>query len=163
MDFDVGDLFGNLFGGAAAAVAAMIVQPEAAGLPTPAVEPEAAEVEEVPDFDSLPLPGDPCPVCGSLEEWTDLLGRQRCGVCKRATLDKAIQWADGRHGCGNRPNHGTRPRGLRRLVFLAAWSIHWTSAAIGPCRAKHGACAGCECGQEAMADSGETWQLTMGY
>jgi ferredoxin len=43
------------------------------------------------DFDSLPPPGPACPTCGSLEEWQDALGRQRCGVCERAALDKAIQ------------------------------------------------------------------------
>jgi hypothetical protein len=35
-----------------------------------------------------------CPKCGSLEEWTDLLGRQHCGVCERATLDKALRLAN---------------------------------------------------------------------
>ena len=104
MGFDVTNLFGNLFGGTVPTVAAMMVQPEAvpepipgpeaADLPTSAVDTEWAEVVEVPDFDSFPLPGNPCPVCGSLEEWTDLLGRQRCGVCERATLDKALQLAD---------------------------------------------------------------------
>src|SRR5512136_2848221 len=32
--------------------------------------------EAVP-FEALPLPGLPCPRCGSLEEWTDSLGRRR--------------------------------------------------------------------------------------
>ena len=95
MDFDIDDLFGNLFGGT---VPTMIVeataQPEAVVLPTPTVEPEAADAEKVPDFDSLPLPGDPCPLCGSLETWWDILGGEHCQQCDRATLDKAIQWAD---------------------------------------------------------------------
>ena len=63
--------------------AAMVVQPdrslpEAAELPTLTVDPEAVDVVEVPDFDSLPLPGDPCPVCGSLETWWDMLGGGHC-------------------------------------------------------------------------------------
>jgi len=102
MDFNVSDLLENLFGGtvpttAAAQSVAMpepVPRPKAAELPTPTVDTEPANLDSVPDFDSLPLPGNPCPVCGSLEEWTDLLGRRRCGVCERATLDKAIQLAD---------------------------------------------------------------------
>jgi hypothetical protein len=63
-------------------------------LPTPAVDTVAAGVVEVPDFNSLPLPGDPCRVCGSLEEWTDLLGSRHCGICEVDTLDKALQLAE---------------------------------------------------------------------
>ena len=101
MMLDLQAIFGN---STTPTTAATMVQPEAAPepigrpkpaeLPTLAVDADSAEVEAVPDFDSLPLPGEPCPVCGSLEQWTDLLGRQRCGVCERATLDKAIRWAD---------------------------------------------------------------------
>jgi ribosomal protein S27AE len=76
------------------AVPEPIPGPEAAELPAPTVDTEAVEVVEVPDFDSLPLPGKFCPRCGSLEEWTDLLGRQRCGVCERDTLDKATRLAE---------------------------------------------------------------------
>jgi hypothetical protein len=103
MEYDVGDMLESLFGGVmtttavvakSAAVPEPIPGPEAAELPTPVADTEAVEVVEVPDFDDLPLPGDPCPRCGSLEEWADLLGRRRCGVCERATLDKAIQLAD---------------------------------------------------------------------
>ena len=104
MDFDVGDLFGTLFGGTVPTTAATVAQsvavpepiprPEAVELPTPAVGTEWAEVERLPDFDSLPLPGDPCPSCGRLEEWTDLLGGRHCGICEADTLDKAIQWVD---------------------------------------------------------------------
>jgi hypothetical protein len=46
------------------------------------------------DFDHLAQPGEPCPRCGSLEMWDDTLGRRRCGECERATLDRAIRWAD---------------------------------------------------------------------
>jgi len=101
MDFDVGDLFGNLFGGAPTTmhvqpevVPEPIPGPEAVDLPTLAVDTEWAELERLPDFDSLPLPGDPCPVCGSLETWWDMLGGEHCQQCERATLDKAMQWAD---------------------------------------------------------------------
>ena len=100
-DYDVSDLLDNLFGGTTPTRAAMVVQPEvlpepiprpkAAELPTPAADTEAVEM---PDFDSLPLPGEPCPVCGSLEEWTDMLDRRRCGNCERDTLDKATRLAE---------------------------------------------------------------------
>ncbi|MFZ1933325.1 MAG: hypothetical protein WCB27_01330 [Thermoguttaceae bacterium] len=51
-------------------------------------------IPEVVPFDDLPLPGPACPKCGSLEEWTDLLGWQRCGVCEADTLEKALQLAN---------------------------------------------------------------------
>jgi hypothetical protein len=109
MGMSVTDVFGNLFGevvasapvadiAAGTVVATTVVKPapiprpEAAELPV--VDTKAADVDEVADFDNLLAPGPACAVCGSLESWTDLLGRQRCGVCERATLDKAIQWAD---------------------------------------------------------------------
>jgi len=104
MDFDVADLFGNLFGGTVPTVAAMAIQreavpepiphPEAAELPTPAVETKTAAVVGMPDFDSLSLPGDPCPRCGSLEEWADLLGGRHCGVCEADALGKALRLAE---------------------------------------------------------------------
>jgi hypothetical protein len=56
--------------------------------------PEVVNVVEMPDFDSLPLPGDPCLRCGSLEKWWDILGGEHCQQCQRATLDKALQLAD---------------------------------------------------------------------
>ena len=115
MDYDVTDFLGNLFSGTVPTTAAMVVQPEA--VPEPILVPEAADVLaalpftdwvlrpdshgrmgwEAPDlpeavpFDDLPLPGPGCPVCGSLESWRDLLGRERCGVCERGLLDKAFQ------------------------------------------------------------------------
>jgi len=39
-------------------------------------------------------PGPACPRCGSLEQWQDLLGRQRCGVCEADALGKAIKLAE---------------------------------------------------------------------
>jgi hypothetical protein len=98
MDYDVGNMLENLFGGTRPTIIVTTAQPaavpEAVKLPTPAVDPEAANLETLPDFDSLPLPGEPCPVCGSLEEWTDMLDRRRCGNCERDTLDKATRLAE---------------------------------------------------------------------
>ena len=55
---------------------------------------QAPGLPEAVPFDALPLPGPACPVCGSLERWQDLLGRQRCGVCEAETLDKAMELAE---------------------------------------------------------------------
>ncbi|MGD0517787.1 MAG: hypothetical protein ABSA26_09660 [Thermoguttaceae bacterium] len=55
--------------------------PEVAELPTPVVDPQVADVDEAPDFDSLPLPGDPCPKCQSLELWESMAGGWRCMNC----------------------------------------------------------------------------------
>lgn len=52
------------------------------------------ESPEYVAWDDLPLPGPACPVCGSLESWTDALGRTRCGVCEAGILDKALLLAD---------------------------------------------------------------------
>ena len=35
-----------------------------------------------------------CPRCGSLEQWQDTLGRQRCGVCEGDTFGKALKLAE---------------------------------------------------------------------
>lgn len=94
MEYNVGDLLESLFDGAILTRIVTPAQPVVVEVPTPIVETEWAAVVEVHDFDSLSLPGEPCPVCQSLKEWTDLLGRRRCGVCERTTLDKAIQWAN---------------------------------------------------------------------
>jgi hypothetical protein len=37
-----------------------------------------------------PEPPAPCPTCGATEPWEDLDGRQRCGRCDRAVLDRAL-------------------------------------------------------------------------
>jgi hypothetical protein len=39
-------------------------------------------------------PGTACPKCGSLEQWQDLLGRQRCGVCEADALGRALKLAE---------------------------------------------------------------------
>ena len=52
---------------------------------------QAPDLPEVIPFDDLPLPGPPCPKCGSLEQWQDALGRTRCGVCEADTLHKALR------------------------------------------------------------------------
>ena len=51
--------------------------------------PEEARWWAVADFDELPEPGQPCPRCGSLEKWTDLLGGEHCGQCKARKLARA--------------------------------------------------------------------------
>jgi hypothetical protein len=68
-----------------------IPRPEVTELATPAADPLAAEWEKVTDFDSLPLPGRPCPQCGSLEMWWDILGSEHCQQCERETLDKSFR------------------------------------------------------------------------
>jgi hypothetical protein len=93
-----------IFGKGATPTTATVVQsvavpepipgPKAAELPTLAVDTVWAAVVEVPDFNSLPMPGPACLVCGSLESWQDLLGRQRCGVCEADTLGKALKLAE---------------------------------------------------------------------
>ncbi len=135
MDFDVSDLLENLFGGTvptAAAVAQPVAQPEPIPQPEvtelpllperagPVVDTLAAEWENVADFDSLPLPGDPCPVCGSLEEWTDLLERRRCGVCERETLDKALQLAERVARLRKQAQPRQSAPKIRPVAFLAA-------------------------------------------
>lgn len=71
-----------------------IPRPQATEMPTPAVETEWAAVVETPDFDNLPVPGEPCARCGSLEKWWDILRGEHCQRCERATLERSIQWAD---------------------------------------------------------------------
>jgi hypothetical protein len=118
MAFDAADFLENLFSSPTVAAVAMA---DAAVSPEPIPRPEAADApadhlaalpfadwvrrldchgrmgwessdppEAIP-FDDLLLPGPACPVCGSLEVWTDLLGRQRCGVCERGILEKAMR------------------------------------------------------------------------
>ena len=45
-------------------------------------------------WEDLPEPGAGCPVCGSLEIWQDLLGRERCGHCEGEILGKALKLAE---------------------------------------------------------------------
>ena len=45
-------------------------------------------------WDEATEPGPACAVCGSLEEWIDLLGGRHCTVCEADTLDKALRLAD---------------------------------------------------------------------
>ena len=89
---------------------APVVQPEAAPfidaatppfstVVAPFIVPEVAPMmmmmtPEMAPFDDLDLPGPACPVCGGLEKWTAALGRQRCGVCDGATLEKALKLAE---------------------------------------------------------------------
>jgi len=55
---------------------------------------QAPGLAEAVPFDALDLPGPACPVCGSLEQWQDLLGHQRCGACEADALNKALELAN---------------------------------------------------------------------
>jgi ribosomal protein S27AE len=55
---------------------------------------EAPDLPEAVPLDALPLPGPACPRCGSLEQWQDALGRQRCGRCEADALGKAMKLAE---------------------------------------------------------------------
>ncbi len=46
------------------------------------------------DFDDLPEPGEPCPKCGSLEAWWDLLGGQHCQHCDGERLRRSFDLAE---------------------------------------------------------------------
>ena len=116
MDFDVGDLLGNLFGGcpvvpeeipAAAAPAVVTLGPDDAGRFADWVRRpdahgrmgwEAFDLPEAVPVEALPLPGPGCPVCGSLEQWQDALGRQRCGRCEAAPSTRRRSWRIRRAG-----------------------------------------------------------------
>ena len=43
------------------------------------------------DFEDLPEPGNPCPKCGSLEYWTDLLGGRHCQHCDGDLLRRGLE------------------------------------------------------------------------
>jgi hypothetical protein len=112
MGFDVADLLGNLFGAGPMApeeipeaVAPAVVscpdddggrfadwvrRPDAHGR----MGWQAPDLPEAVPFDALDLPGPGCPKCGSLEQWQDLLGRQRCGVCEADALGRALNLAE---------------------------------------------------------------------
>jgi hypothetical protein len=100
MEYDVCNLLASLFGGVvptAAAVKQPVALPKAMQQPNLIERPTAApmpDADEMPDFESLPQPGRPCPRCGSLESWQNALGRQRCSVCGRAALEKALRLAE---------------------------------------------------------------------
>jgi len=87
-DFDSGDLLAELFG----------VAPVPAAVPEVSNGARAVEVPEVaggPEVDlwtadTIDGP-EPCPTCGSLEKWWDVLGRQRCSVCEAATLARGLR------------------------------------------------------------------------
>ena len=108
MGFDVSDLFESLFGSGLALSEAVAVpgpddndddgggggrfadwvrRPDCHGH----MGWEAPDLPEHVPFDSLPEPGPPCPICGSLELWQDGLGRRRCGNCEAETLGRSLR------------------------------------------------------------------------
>lgn len=52
-------------------------------------EPMAA-AEPFDDWEELSFPGAPCPQCGSIETWWDILGGERCKYCEVAPLKKSF-------------------------------------------------------------------------
>jgi hypothetical protein len=114
MGFDVAYLLESLFGGPAtiaepapeavpvSEAADTVGDPLAAAFADWVLRPDchgcmgwqAPRLPEAVPFDALPLPGPACAVCGSLESWQNLLGRERCGSCDRDGLDKALRLAD---------------------------------------------------------------------
>ena len=43
------------------------------------------------NFDELLAPGEPCPTCGGLAWWENVLGARRCLTCDRAAFDRSNQ------------------------------------------------------------------------
>lgn len=97
MSYDAAELFGGLFGGKADVPRATS---QAEPIPLPVVmvcetpdPPESDKRWEVPDFDGLPMP-DPCPKCGSLELWWDLLGGVHCQHCGGDVFRRGLELLD---------------------------------------------------------------------
>jgi hypothetical protein len=59
----------------------------------PAVIPLAPDSDWSVWEDAIPTPG-PCPKCGNLELWWDMLGRQRCQRCEQAIFERALRLAE---------------------------------------------------------------------
>ncbi|MEN6558053.1 MAG: hypothetical protein ABFC54_07725 [Thermoguttaceae bacterium] len=112
MDFDVTDLLENLFGGVVSVP--MVAIDDLAELPDAPVDPSSADpfadwvyrpdsegrmgwqapdLAEVVPSEAMPWPN-PCPRCGSLEKWWDVLGGEHCSVCEQDKLKRAIRWAE---------------------------------------------------------------------
>jgi hypothetical protein len=63
------------------------------GNTTPANPEKIVSCVDAGPWEEATEPGPGCTVCGSLEQWQDALGRQRCGVCERVALNKGLQLA----------------------------------------------------------------------
>ena len=109
--------------------------------------PEADRWWSVGDFESLPEPGDPCPRCGSLETWWDLLGAEHCGHCEADKLKRALGLADraARLRRRNPPRQNQAP-GVAPVARKAAGPTGNTSEASGDSGAVCGASQGCGIG-----------------
>ena len=67
-------------------------------------------------WDEATEPGDPCPVCGSLEKWWDILGGEHCQQCEHATLDKgAATGESGGPAAATGPASKAGPKDCARL------------------------------------------------
>ena len=102
-------------------------------------------------WDEATEPGPACPVCGSLEQWQDLLGQQRCGVCEDGILNKALQLAQ-------RAAHLRKQTQQQKLAsqdnagdVSGGMVDTQTSGTIGPCKGNQRALAGCKTGQGDVA------------
>ncbi len=62
----------------------------AAGEPLPGV----ATVGGAPSFPGDDAPPPPCPRCGSLELWWDLLGQPHCQHCDAAAFERSRRWLE---------------------------------------------------------------------
>jgi len=82
MSFEATDFLAGLFGD----------QPPAAGGPdeAPTIDPLGPDGWPAKTVD----PGDPCPDCGSLEVWWDLLGERHCQQCEAEKLDRGRRLAN---------------------------------------------------------------------
>jgi len=111
MNFDVGDLLGNLFGGAVVPT----LTPEPAGPSADAPTTDTAPAAEAgldalgldlaerawaadawqPWEDCLPVESiQPCPTCGSLDLWWDLLGGVHCQHCDGEVFRRSLELLD---------------------------------------------------------------------
>jgi hypothetical protein len=63
------------------------------GESSPPTPPSIATDVDIVSWDGCPEPPDPCPKCGSLMLWWNLLGRQYCMICEKPAypLEKAAK------------------------------------------------------------------------
>ena len=64
-------------------------------IPTVAPSVAVCELVALPDdypaWEQAEPPGEPCPACGSLEYWLNLLGGRHCQICEGAKLQRALR------------------------------------------------------------------------
>jgi hypothetical protein len=93
--------------------AGWVLRPDAAGR----MGWEAPDLSEVDRWwvecawEDLPTFPEPCPVCGSLELWWDLLGGVHCQRCERPVLERSLRLAE-------------KAAGIRQRTRLAEAAAH---------------------------------------